>query len=208
MVLGNVFAGMGIGIFRLSGLGNDPFSGMNMALSFGVGLSYPLFQVLLNILFFVVQIIYGLDLIGAGTIVNMVFLGYFASFFYRLFRGLFGVPGTLPLQIAVLFAGMIICSFGLSMYQTSDAGVAPYDSFAIILDRRLTKVPYFWCRMFCDGTAALICYLAGGIVGLGTLVTAFGFGPFIHFFNIHFSEKLVKNGSPDPEAPLSGNIFR
>ena len=31
MCIGNVFAGMGIGIFKLAGLGTDPFSGMNMA---------------------------------------------------------------------------------------------------------------------------------------------------------------------------------
>ena len=29
MCIGNVFMGMGIGIFKLAGLGTDPFSGMN-----------------------------------------------------------------------------------------------------------------------------------------------------------------------------------
>ena len=33
MCIGNVFAGMGIGIFKLAGLGTDPFSGMNMAVA-------------------------------------------------------------------------------------------------------------------------------------------------------------------------------
>ena len=33
MIMGNVFLGMGISIFKLSGLGNDPFSGMVMALA-------------------------------------------------------------------------------------------------------------------------------------------------------------------------------
>ena len=32
MCIGNVFAGMGIGIFKLAGLGTDPFSGMNILL--------------------------------------------------------------------------------------------------------------------------------------------------------------------------------
>ena len=31
MIIGNIFTGMGISIFKLSGLGNDPFSGMVMA---------------------------------------------------------------------------------------------------------------------------------------------------------------------------------
>ena len=38
MCIGNVFAGMGIGIFKLAGLGTDPFSGMNMAGGGGGGI--------------------------------------------------------------------------------------------------------------------------------------------------------------------------
>lgn len=38
---------------------------------------------------------------------------------------------------------------------------------------------------------ALICYLTGGVVGIGTLVTAFGLGPVIHFFNRVFTGKLL-----------------
>ena len=39
MCIGNVFAGMGIGIFKLAGLGTDPFSGMNMAVADMLGIS-------------------------------------------------------------------------------------------------------------------------------------------------------------------------
>ena len=52
-----------------------------------------------------------------------------------------------------------------------------------LLDRKLTRIPYFWCRIFTDGLCALVCWLSGGIIGIGTLVTAFGFGPVIAFFN-------------------------
>ena len=72
------------------------------------------------------------------------------------------------------------------------AVIVPYDALALILDRKLPKLPYFWCRILCDGSCALICFLAGGIVGLGTLVSAFGFGPVIAFFNKTVSEPLCK----------------
>ena len=39
MCIGNVFAGMGIGIFKLAGLGTDPFSGMNMAVADTLGMA-------------------------------------------------------------------------------------------------------------------------------------------------------------------------
>ena len=36
MLLGNVFLGMGVSIFKLSEMGTDPFSGMVMALELGI----------------------------------------------------------------------------------------------------------------------------------------------------------------------------
>lgn len=191
MLVGNVFAGMGISIFKLSRLGNDPFSGMTMALSACVGIPYARFQVLFNLVLLMVEILLGREYIGAGTVVNAVFLGYFVTFFNYVWSAFGIVPAVLWQQVVTVLIGVIICSFGLSLYQTSDAGVAPYDSLALIMHKRLPRFSYFWHRMFWDALSALVCFVAGGIIGLGTLVSAFGFGPFIHFFNIHFSEKVL-----------------
>jgi len=38
MCIGNIILGLGIAIFKFSGLGNDPFSGMVMALSDRAGI--------------------------------------------------------------------------------------------------------------------------------------------------------------------------
>ncbi|MDO4621816.1 MAG: hypothetical protein Q4B22_02580 [Eubacteriales bacterium] len=190
MFVGNCILGLGISIFKLAGLGNDPFSGMNMAVAAVLAMSYPLFQILINLVYFVVEAALGRRYIGIGTIVNAVLLGYLVSFFYAVLSPLY-VPQTLPMQILVLLAGMIITSLGISLYQTSDVGVAPYDALSLIMAERINKLPYFWCRVITDGCCALICFLSGGIIGLGTLVTAFGFGPFIHFFNVRVSEKLT-----------------
>ena len=48
MLIGNIILGLGIAIFKLSGLGNDPFSGMVMALAECVGIEYARFLILLN----------------------------------------------------------------------------------------------------------------------------------------------------------------
>ena len=70
MLIGNIILGLGIAIFKLSGLGNDPFSGMVMALAECVGIEYARFLILLNLGFFVIEIIWGRKLIGLGTIIN------------------------------------------------------------------------------------------------------------------------------------------
>lgn len=191
MFFGNIFLGMGVSIFKFSGLGNDAFNGMLMALSDVVGIPYARFFVIFSICLFVVEVLAGRHFIGIGTIVNTFFLGYIVTFFYTIWDNIFSVPDTLLIRIVIMLIGVVVCSLGISMYQTPDVGVSPYDSLSLIMDKKLAKISYFWCRMFTDVICALICYLAGGLVGIGTLVAAFGFGPFVHFFNKNFTEKIL-----------------
>lgn len=199
MLAGNLITGLGIAVFRYSRMGNDPFTGVNLAVAAKIGIPFQVFQILINLCYFSIQIARGRSLIGPGTVVNAFLLGTFVDAFYSVLTKLFGAVSALPLQVVCVFIGMIITSFGLSLYQKSDTGVAPYDSLALMLDRDLPKVPYFWCRMFTDGLCALVCWLCGGIIGLGTLVSAFGFGPVIHFFDRHFSEKFFAKHCPEEQ---------
>ena len=194
MVAGNIFLGMGISIFKFSGLGNDPFSGMVMALAECVKIEYAKFLIMLNVFIFLLELLFGREFIGAGTLVNAFLLGYIVTFFYNIWLALFPMPASMAVKIAVVLIGMVITGFGISLYQTPNVGTAPYDSLSLIMAKRMPKISYFWHRIFTDAVCALICFLAGGIVGLGTLVTAFGFGPVIEFFNVHFTRKLFHNG--------------
>ncbi|QSF46278.1 YczE/YyaS/YitT family protein [Paenibacillus tianjinensis] len=196
MIIGNVFLGMGISIFKLSGLGNDPFSGMVMALADSSGIVYANFLILLNLVLFVIQGIWGRKLIGAGTFVNAIFLGYIATFFYNIWIDLLGEPQMFWQQVVTVAIGVVVCSFGISLYQTSQVGVAPYDSLSLIMNKRFPKISYFWHRMFTDALCALVCFLAGGIIGLGTLATVFGLGPIIQFFDVNFTKKLLAKRGP------------
>lgn len=189
---GNILVGLGIAIFKFAALGNDPYTGMNMALAETLGIPFPTLQLGVNLLFFLLQFVFARQLIGFGTLFNALFIGSLVDFFYRVMAGTIGGPGTFPVQLLVMLIGMMICSFGLSLYQCSDLGVSPYDAASLILDKKLARIPYFWCRIFTDGVCALICFAAGGIVGVGTLVTAFGFGPFIAAFNRVVSPMIGK----------------
>ncbi|MBO5570143.1 MAG: hypothetical protein J6A79_14585 [Clostridia bacterium] len=182
-LLGNVLVALGIAIFKFAVLGNDPYTGMNMALAELFSIPFPTLQLGVNLLFFLLQFLLARELIGFGTLFNALFIGSMVDFFYRVMVGALGLPTSFPVQLLVMLIGMLICSFGLSLYQCSDLGVSPYDAASLILDKKLARIPYFWCRIFTDGICALICYLAGGIIGVGTLVTAFGFGPVIAIFN-------------------------
>ncbi len=190
MTLGNVLLGMGISIFKFAGLGNDPYSGMAMALAERVGMQYANLLLIVNLFIFVLELVFGRAFVGAGTLVNAFFLGYITTFFYALWTRFAAPPASLAVQIPVMLAGTVVTGLGVSMYQTPNVGVSPYDSMSLIMTKRMPKISYFWNRIFTDALCAFVCFLAGGIVGLGTLVSAFGLGPVINFFNVHFTRKL------------------
>lgn len=192
MIIGNIFLSMGVSLFKFAGLGNDPYSGMVMALSDVAGIPFANFLILANIAVFTLEIVFGREFIGAGTIINALFVGYMITFFYNLFCRIFTTPENLMVQLITVLIGTIVTGLGVSLYQTPNVGASPYDSLSLIMAKRIPKISYFWHRICTDAICVIVCFLTGGIVGLGTLISAFGFGPVIDFFNIHLTRKLFK----------------
>ena len=192
MIIGNIILGLGIAIFKFAGMGNDPYTAMIFGVSDFFNLYFPTFQILFNVgVFIIFELTLGRRYIGIGTIVNMFFLGYIVNFFVELLYSSFAEPVTFLSQLPVMLAGVIVTCFGVSFYQTSDAGVSPYDSVSIIMSDRIKKLPYFWARIFTDSLCALLTFLTGGLLGLGTLVCAFGIGPLVTLFNRFVSEPVI-----------------
>lgn len=197
MLPGIVLSGLGIATFRLAALGTDPYNGMNLALADCFHIAYPTVQIMMNAVFFVIQLLWGRSLLGIGTIVNFFGLAYVVSFFYSIYTRFLPQPDHLILRVLILLIGLAICSLGLSMYQQADLGVAPYDAFPLILTKKIKNSPFFVWRVAADASCALICFLAGGIgagvLGFGTVVVAFGFGPVIQFFDRSVTAYLLKD---------------
>lgn len=199
MCLGIVIMGLGISLFKISLMGNDPSSAMVMALGDRLGIDFSVMLIIMNSLFFLVEILLGRRYIGIGTFVNWFCVGILASFYTRLITSFWTVPNAFLPRLALMGGGVLVLSLSASLYQTADLGISPYDSLSIIMRNRL-PVPYFWCRIFTDAACSAICWVLGGIVGLGTLFCALGLGPFIHFFNRTVSEKLCGVQKQDTAA--------
>ncbi len=190
MLLGILIMGVGIGLFKVSLMGNDPSTALGIAVGDQVGIDFSLCIIVLNCLYFVVELLFARDMVGVGTLVNWFLVGPIASFFEKLFVGAFGHPQNFPQQLGILAVGVLILSFSCALYQTADVGIAPYDSLSLLLARKL-PVPYFWCRIFTDGVCVVLAFLLGGLIGLGTLVCALALGPFVAFFTRYAAEAMV-----------------
>jgi len=187
---GNVIMGLGIALLKLGNMGQDPFNGMNMAVSATIGMDYAFYQLLFNLILFIFQIITARELIGLGTLLNATLVAYFVKFYLWLFSFI-TLPETIIMSLILVVFAVLFCSLGIAMYQEGDLGIAPFDALPYIIGKKLKKVPFFWRRIMVDGSAALVCFLFGGSLGVSTLLAAFGFGPVIHFFSKYlFKHKL------------------
>ena len=182
--------GIGIAVFKFSRLGNDSISALNLRLAELVGLPFSIENVLMNLCLFVPQLLWGRRYIGLGTIINSFCIGFIVTFTGDAMTAVFGSADTLPVQLLWVAVAVLVIALGCSLYQTADLGVAPYDALSLMLADWL-PVPYFGCRVFTDALCALLCWLLGGLVGIGTLICAFCLGPFIQFFNGLVSERVL-----------------
>ena len=193
MLAGIVVMGLGICLFRLSIMGNDPSTALAIALSDRIRLDLSIGLIIINSVYFVAEILLDRKLIGPGTFVNWFCVGFAATLWGRLLNALFIMPESFAGRLGVMAVGVLVLSLSASLYQTADVGISPYDALSIILSKRL-PIPYFWCRIFTDSLCTLFTWLLGGIIGLGTLTCALGLGPFIAFFSRTVAKPLCGSG--------------
>ena len=75
MGLGILIMGMGVALFKLSLMGNDPNSAMVMAAADRIGMDFSVVLILENSLVFIVELLLGRKYIGLGTFVNWFGVG-------------------------------------------------------------------------------------------------------------------------------------
>ncbi len=201
MLTGILFISICVGCFRLSAFGVDAFTCMNLGISGYLGMSFGTWQLIMNAGILVVVFFTVRKCIGAGTIVNMVCVGYGADFICWIVQDVFKIHMSLPLRIAALIVGCLFAGLGVAFYMVAEMGIAPYDSVALIIEKATRgKIPFQYARVLSDVTVVVIgvvfCLMAGNdlwlIIGIGTLCNAFFNGPLIQFFKTHISEPLLK----------------
>lgn len=89
---------------------------------------------------------------------------------------------------------MIVISLATFLYIGSGFGAGPRDSLMVAVTR-LTKLPVGICRGSIEVMAVVAGWLLGGLLGIGTVVSAFSIGFFVQmtFKVIGFDPTKVKH---------------
>ncbi|MFD2305616.1 YczE/YyaS/YitT family protein [Enterococcus termitis] len=190
-LFGVAILAFGAATLRVGKVGLDPYTAANIGIGNSLGLSLGVYQLMINCAILVLVFIFGRKYIGIGTVINMVLTGFFIDFYTWIYTNFIPLRINHFTQLLLLTIGVIIFTFGASLYMSAKLGNAPYDAVApIIVDR--TRASYQLVRVSQDVFFVLLAFIFGGPVGIGTVINAFLTGPLIDFWNKKVSVPIVE----------------
>jgi hypothetical protein len=114
--------------------------------------------------------------IHIGTLLNMIFLGLFIDMVITL--DYLPYPDQIWTSILLYLAGVILFGLGVAFYISPNLGAGPRDSLMLALTR-ITRLKTGVIRTIMEIAVAVIGYLLGGPLGIGTVLFALTLGFFM-----------------------------
>jgi len=119
-----------------------------------------------------------------GTFIDMFLAGIFIDIFNYWLPDIDGFW----MQLFAYVSGLILLGWGCGMYMVANLGIGPRDTLMLLMVHKLG-----WSvtrsRTAMEVTVALLGFLLGGPIGVGTALMAFGLGPIVQFA-LTYNEKL------------------
>ena len=204
-VLGVVICGLSVGMFKHAAFGVDPFQALMSGLDAVIPIRFGTLYVIVNLLLLSFSLVTDRRKIGLATFINLFLLGYIVEFSQGVCERLLPAPG-IAARAGLFLPALVILSLASALYITADLGVSTYDAVALVWSERQKRIPFQFCRILTDSVCviagAVLCLLSGmrfvqifGVVGIGTVITAFFMGPMIAFFNRQVAQPML--GNPD-----------
>ena len=171
LAIGLLLFGLGEALLVASGAGVSPWTvfaqGFSKVTDWSLGFST------FTISFFVLLLWIPLrEKPGVGTVLNIIII----SLTLDLVAPYLPVFDNPVLKIAEAALGVVITGIGGGIYLIANLGPGPRDGLMTGLQRK-TGFPLATIRSIIEISVVIVGWALGGVVGLGTLLFAFGIGP-------------------------------
>ena len=171
LVLGLILFATGETLLITANQGVSPWTVLAQGISFQSNLSIGVTTFIVSI--FVLLLWYPLSQkAGLGTILNIILI----SIVIDLTIPILPYPKSFSLQIIQSVVAVFVVGLGSGFYLTANLGPGPRDGLMTGL-QNLTNQPIALIRTIIEVSAVGVGFYLGGIVGIGTLLFAFGIGP-------------------------------
>ena len=185
-----ILMGVFVSILVEIGWGTDPASFMNLNVADALGWGLGNTEVLLYGIMLIFTFIFGAEMIGFGTLANMILIGYVIDLCRWIWKNIgfaqFLAEGNFAARIVIFVLTLFVFVVVASIYINAQMGVAPYDAIPNILSGWWTKIPFAIIRICFDLAAVGIGIIAGklnpnGIQGsiIGSVLMSLLLGPVI-----------------------------
>lgn len=177
---GLLILSFGITLTILAGLGTGAWDALNVGLANRTVFSVGNWVIFIGVLLIILNALLSRSKPEVLSLVTVILMGYFIDFWLLIvFEN--SMFSGLALQIIVLLVGAAILAFGISIYLQAEFAVIPIDRFMFVL-RDLLGVRVMVAKTIAELIALFAAFLAGGPIGLGTILVTFLIGPMIQWF--------------------------
>lgn len=172
LLFGLVLYAIGIVLTIRANIGYGPWEVFHVGLGKTIGISIGNASIIVGFIVILITLMMK-EKLGLGTILNMVFIGWFIDLILKL--DFIPLVENKVLGVVVLILGLYIISLGSFFYIGSGFGAGPRDGLMVALTRKL-KLPIGVIRGGIELTATIIGWLLGGMAGIGTIISGFAIG--------------------------------
>ena len=163
--------GLGEGLLIVSFTGASPYSVLAQGISLHTNLSVGMCTFLIS----VVVLIFWIPLdqkLGVATILNALIIAIVIDLCIKYVP----TPSNYYNQLILAVFSVVTVGIGGGIYLVANLGAGPRDGLMIGLQKK-TNLPIALVRATLEITVVSVGWYLGGIVGVGTLLFAFGIGP-------------------------------
>lgn len=168
-------------------LGIGPWDVLHIGLYQNLGLTIGSWSVIMGFLIIVSTSVVLKRWPKIGTWINMFFIGTFIDIFNWLLPEVSSLAG----QAFIFVAGVVVLTYGVGIYVSSNIGAGPRDSLMLVFVEKF-GISINKARTIIEVTVAVLGWLLGGPVGLGTVLIALVSGRLIQFTLIQSRILLLK----------------
>ena len=171
LVMGLVLFGLGESLLIASGAGVSPWTVLAQGLADKTALSVGFSTMVLSFLVLLLWVPLA-QKPGIGTIANAVIIAIVID----LSLPVLPTPETIGWQLLQSAAGVFIVGVSSAIYLTANLGPGPRDGLMTGL-QAVSGLPIAGIRVAIEVTVVAVGWYLGGVVGIGSLLFAFGVGP-------------------------------
>ena len=168
---GLMLFGLGEGLLIVSFTGASPWSVLAQGISLNVNLSVGMITFLISVFVLILWIPLG-QKPGMATLLNAIIIALMIDFCIKYVP----TPSNYYNQLILAIVSVITVGIGGGIYLVSNLGAGPRDGLMIGLQKK-TNLPIAAVRATLEITVVSVGWYLGGVVGIGTLLFAFGIGP-------------------------------